>query len=395
MNLDEKSDNINCRNEVVILDSSFSFRLFDGQLIVYKRSEPPKTERKLKFQINLSNFMWLEVTLGSDVGGFPESLQSEITNTKSSYSQVSFVSEYLKLLSNTVSKSENYYAPFTSLIQYSGFGKTKICRDILLEHPGIYTVFRRITDSGVPRSLNWMVLFGEYIKSAPFDDAPNPLKVNQEIDDLSFYKKEATNYFTGRILLALREIIDSYLKYFGEKQRELAGADNNGTNYSKNILREICEQFFGNNRDEAIQFSPDFSKIDKCTYKEVIEALKISISKASEIIGGDGGYPFLFFLEEFDVLSELAGLGRLQTQNLFIRALHCLDSTCPIIFVAIGTNSDALDYIPFIQDNDNSLRFFSRKNILPPFILSGNFDIFSEEIQYNKFKILWFIMNTK
>ena len=365
-------------DEVIILDSSFVFRIHDGQIIVFKKNGNLGTEEKRP--INLSNFMWLKVTLGSAVGGLPESLQSEIT--KSGYSQVSFVSDHLKSLSVIVSISGKYYAPFTSFIQSSGFGKTKLSRDILLEHPGIYTVFRRTTDSGVPKSVDWMVRFGNYVKSAPFDDAPNPIKVDEKADDLSFYNKEATDYCTGRVLLALREIINSYLKYFEDKQLELVGAENNGTNYSKNILCAICEQFFGNNLDDAIKFSPDFSRIDKCTYKVVIETLMSSVSNASAIIGTEGGYPFLFFLDEFDVFNELSGFRRLPALNIFRRALHMLNPTCPIMVVAIGTNSDALDFTPSVRDN--SLRSVSRKNILPPFILSGNFDIFSEEIQYHK-----------
>lgn len=103
------------------------------------------------------------------------------------------------------------------------------------------------------------------------------------------------------------------------------------------------------------------------------------VSMFDSIIGTHK-FPFVIFLDEADVFNEVCKserAGRLDPVNIFRRGLHLLDHTTRLMVMVVGTNSDALDFSPAARDN--SLRFINRRNLLPPLILSGNWDIFSLE----------------
>lgn len=70
----------------------------------------------------------------------------------------------------------------------------------------------------------------------------------------------------------------------------------------------------------------------------------------------------------------MTSAGRLPGINVVRRGLHLLELATSIMVVAVGTNSDALDFPPSVRDN--SLRDLRRKDLLPALILSGNWDIF-------------------
>ena len=120
--------------------------------------------------IKLKNFMCFEVYFEAAGNGLYECLRAEITDTGDH--QFKFLESHVQALSNICKTTQTIYAPFTSFIQSSGFGKTKLCLELLKKHPGIYFVFRRESDTGVPHMENYMKDFVIFVVGAQKDELP-------------------------------------------------------------------------------------------------------------------------------------------------------------------------------------------------------------------------------
>ena len=288
----------------------------------------------------------------------------------------------LSKMPNIVS-SNAIYAPYMPLIQSSGYGKSKITDELLKIYPGVSMVFRNPDDSGYPRQPNWVNNFQRYIYAALNDVFP--------VDEDMYYNSNPSRYASGRFLLGLFRILQSYFRQFSRiyqsNQHDRAAA-----------IRTIGEHFMSNNSNwlEELNFEEssalsmgivvqyisrllkpstnDMSNDDSIFVGFTKEDVRIAFSEARNI-------PFLIFMDELACFDGNAAPGRLSGVHVVRRALHLLEN--PRLFVvAIGTNSDSWDFSPAIRDN--SLRYPVRKNLLAPAWLSGNGDIFFNELELHR-----------
>jgi hypothetical protein len=73
------------------------------------------------------------------LGNLKAAFESNLTEV--GQDQFKILENYIKN-SHKCFSSDEFYAPILPLIQSSGFGKSKICDELLLIHPGIAAVFR-------------------------------------------------------------------------------------------------------------------------------------------------------------------------------------------------------------------------------------------------------------
>lgn len=91
-------------------------------------------------------------------------------------------------------------------------------------------VFRNPGDRGYPKQSNWVSKLRAFVFSADEDNFP--------IDETSFLNSNATDYTSGRFLLAIFRIIQAYFREFS--RISLSNHQNRGA-----AIREIGEQFLG------------------------------------------------------------------------------------------------------------------------------------------------------
>ncbi len=339
-------------------ESSYEIRVSDGKFM--RQSEG---NENFNLEVECLKGMKMKITLVRELGPLYDSLNVDLTIPGTL--QLKFLHDHLKNLSSIYRSDQKYYAAFSGLIQSSGFGKTKLCLDLLKDHPGIYFVFRKDGQTGVPRMAKWMTQFLDYVKGA-------------EVDDLAEDSACANDSTPGRFLIALKIVLETYKSFIVE--RITANVD------KSDILDEICLFLSEGSMLKSVQ-SKLFSEIrfdsPLMTFSQVTTELKNLLESISDSLG-EKDFPFLLFLDELDIFifGESSGKARAKGLNIVRRALHCLDTETLLFTLAIGTNSDALDYTPEI--NDNSLRDVTRQHILPPFILSGNWDIFSTSVPYKE-----------
>lgn len=327
----------------------------------------------------LMTFMWLDVILAAPVGGIYDALNAQLTQTGSE--QCLILEKHLLNISQIFRTGDSYYALFTSIIQSSGFGKTKICLELLKKYPGIFLVFRKMGETGIPHQIDWMSSLATFVTRASKDDLPF------EISEI--LRSKAMEYTSGRFLIALLKLIETYFATFVELRTE-----RDGITWSRTEAFELIgsHMLLKPSNQNLIQFNIEFTEGDNRTIEQIIEAIKLLINSFSEILGNhqisvnslykeimqpdeESQYPFIIFLDEADNLNERINPGRLPMLNVIRRALHLLDLNTRLLVVAIGTNCDALDFSPAIRDN--SLRIMRRKYLLPPFFFSCNWDIFA------------------
>ena len=277
--------------------------------------------------------------------------------------------------------SARIYAPFTSLIQSSGTGKSKLCVEILSNYPGIYSVFRKQGEStGIPSAASWMKDMFNYVIKANEDELP--------FNAQQLSACQAIKFTPTKFLIALHAMIVAYYKFFQRAYEE--------NNNSRDLALKQIGIYFQITPIETQTnplFNPHFPETDLRNVSEVLSDIscllngEVSEQKAkmyglnlniiNVIMKPDiySNFPFLLFLDEADYLNELTACGRLPGVHIVRRALHLLGADIRLLTVAIGTNPDVVDFTPY----DNSLRYVTRKELLPPITLSCNWEIFSNE----------------
>ena len=317
------------------------------------------------------------------VGGFYDALASPLTAIGGE--QLRILTEYIEAI-REICKSQTVYAPFTSLIQSSGFGKTKICLELLKKSPGAYIVFRRPTDTGVPAMSSWMEIFKSFILSAPSDAFPGEIKYTNG--------DQLLQTTIGRFLLAIyfvmKEYVDLYLKLFGafHNKYQVAGLTVDEDTINEIVFRIIGSQFMKKPSFNSSLFNPKFdtSEMGITSEIEVISKLSELLASFKGKFGPDkrkgNSIPFLLFFDELEVMTVDIKPGRSSAVHIVRRGLHLLNNNTNILGIAIGTNSDALDFSPTIRDN--SCRIPGRTNLLSPLPLSGSFDLLKDKVKYGR-----------
>lgn len=362
---------------------------FEDALKIVRIKEVKGTDNfEFEGHVDLLNYMVFEIKLRDPPHlGLFESFKARLTEKGNS--QLKLLESQLLKDSENVRRSDTFYAPFTSLVQSSGFGKSKLCVEMLRRYPGLYMVFRKQGESGIPKQTNWMKDVAEFILRGPKDIIPT------EEEDL------AVGYGPSRFLLVLEHLIKKYMEILNGKYNEVKAGNIDKSLTHLDIRNKAVEEVakLTINDPEAVTSSNEFA-ID-------VNELKNSTSKIRDVInniynylnlndlsntsgdlmmnGSKSTFPFLLFLDEADHLNDLTGSGRVPGVNVIRRGLHLLNIKVRLLVVAIGTNSDVMDFIPLISDN--SLRFPERKDLLPPFLISRNWDIYSNEFPYETIKV--------
>ena len=326
--------------------------------------------------VPMTTFMWLEIPSGPPIGGLYDALAAPLTEIGNL--QLHELEEILKSCNTICNGKQSAYAPFTAFIQSSGFGKTKLCLESLKKHPGLYIVFRRENDKGIPAMSKWMKRFQKFVLDAPKDSIPD--------DDSDLYGSRV-----GKFLLGLLIILEEYKTCFEKWEAYLKSR-----NYIVPKSEEECKlkaiEKFGesfirdpeseSNTNPGIIFNPNFKSNDKAFD---LSKFKIQVndafSKIAEILPKSCcKFPFILYLDELELMTFPYAFGRASAVNVIRRALHVMNSSFNFMVVAIGTNSDALSLSPAIRDD--SLRISEKYNLLPASFLSGNWEVLSGLVKY-------------
>jgi hypothetical protein len=326
----------------------------------------------IEFQLN--DFMWFKVVFEPTANCLYKCLDAKLTSVGDS--QLDVLESHLTTLSIICRSDKNIYAPFTSFIQSSGFGKTKLCLELLKKHPGVYLVFRQVTDTGIPYMTPYMKEFTNFITNAPKDELPM---------DLYLLSVEcAIDYSPGRFIIALFTLIKAY-------HALLANTINNLQNERLQPLEIIAEAIkrlgvnytLEPNVNSLYNLDVNFNAYQALTFSALISGITLECNAINATIRSSSvsPFPFLLLLDEADVFNKSNLKGKILGINIVRRGLHLLDSNTSLLALAIGTNSDALEFAPAV--NDDSLRIVTKNILLPPFILSGNWDILSDSLEFN------------
>ena len=344
--------------------------------------EIPRSPDEIPRIFNIKNFMFFKAHVKQPpTFGLYESFKANLTSVGTM--QKAILEKQLLASHKMYIDCARIYAPFTSLIQSSGTGKSKLCVEILSNYPGIYSVFRKQGEStGIPNEASWMKDMFNYVIKADADELP--------IDIRQLLNCQAIKFTPTKFLIALHAMIVSYYKFF-----QKAYAEN--SNSRSLALKKIGEHFQNNpiETDTNSIFKPHFPETDARKVSEVLadiscflrgevteqkaEMYNLNQNIINLIMKPDinSNFPFLLFLDEADYLNEMTARGRLPGVHIVRRALHLLDADTRLLTVAIGTNSDVMDFTPLV--NDNSLRYITRKELLPPITLCCNWEIFSNK----------------
>ncbi len=257
---------------------------------------------------------------------------------------------------NCNKKDSDIYSPVTSVAQSSGTGKSRLAMELLKSTPGIYFVFRESEKSGYPNMNDWSDCLKRNIFSAKKDD------VKFENDKVEFLQFCRTN--VGQFLLFLEALIAQYVGIMIEVVK------NKNAMQKLRLLNEISTK----------QVSCDSNIFSGLKYVsnrrfETMGSLTNAIEKNIDDLYDKGGFdkqdPFLIIFDEVSILEP--GAGRLNGFHILRRALHCLSSSCNLLAVAIGTNSNIIEFHE--KASSDSLRYAKKNKFLPPFILGYNSNV--------------------
>ena len=335
----------------------------------------------------VTNFMWFKSISNEPYAvGLYSAFKSNLA--KVGANQLNIFERQLLETSKIFHQSKTIYAPFTSVVQSSGTGKSKLCVQTLLKHPGVYLVFRSKDSSGIPKPAPWINNFVNFVFTAEADELPHAFN--------SWKACDAIKYTPSRFLIALHSIILAYFK----KCEELIST---GVSHEE-CIKKIGNYFLENPTSTDSFLCPEFSLHDKRSVNDVVieilslvniipdekysYGLDLKLIKSIMTANPSSGsfiFPFLIFLDEADYLNELSGKGRVPGVHVVRRALHLLGVKAHLLVVAIGTNSDTLDFSLSVKDNAS--RYYDRRNHLPPLTLSCNWDIFSKDIYYGDLEL--------
>ena len=330
-------------------------------------------------EIEYQKMMQLKIKFLPKFDPFYDALTAELTETGNL--QLDFIKKHLENLHSTYT-SNDFYAPLTGIIQSSGFGKSKICLDLLKTCPGIYCVFRKRTSSGIPKVADWMNSLDFYVLDAKSDELPSTRE---------FGRSFANHCTPGRFLIGLSSILESYKKFLEERINTGSSIDS--------AIKEVGSSFADEPNSE--KFDRIIFKFDGCntinmTFEVVLKRIASSLSSIRSLTKRQrGDCPFLLILDSLESFNHKEIPSRISGFDIVRRALHCLDSDEKFFALSISTDIDALNFTPIA--NEIPWEYRAKQYNLPPFILSGNWDIFSsivnyEDIQLNSNSLMNFTM---
>ena len=270
-----------------------------------------------------------------------------------------------------------FYAPFVTICQSSGVGKSRFVLECGEDIPLVYGVFRAASDKSYPPMSDWIKLFTKYVLEAPIDSVP----INIQYDNLN-----AESYSVGRVLVFINAVIAAYVELFNRLK---------SSDYSiPNVLKEINFRFHtlaGHAEFEELVWDKLKNLTDitpKITFVQVFERIR-SILKSlyPDMKTEYKNAPFVIVFDELSLLLEIDFPNHINLFHIIRRALHMLpfDNPLDLLIVGIGTNGDVSIFHKEVSDD--SLRFLNKNLFLPSLVLGSNWDIFKKFIDLNNFKL--------
>ena len=276
-----------------------------------------------------------------------------------------------------------YLAPIVSLCQSSGSGKSKLSFELLRRHIGFYIVFRLPDHTGYPLKNLISDLLYDMISSYndPLYDLNGLEYSNCAVGNiLHFFARIITRQIVRIVELAnddsLNSAIGTFAKIFSQNEK-----------LSHDCLTEEMEM---RNLYSKAGLAKDFKFVTVEMVSEFVfkilknpelcfnrsltdEEISICRSLASQILS----FPFIFVIDEAEVLAKKTNFRSLNGFEAFRRAMSYLKPNTNILILTLGTKSNIIDLNPRVVDS--SKRYKKRKELPFPIILSSNLNILSKE----------------
>ena len=265
-------------------------------------------------------------------------------------------------------QTQKFNAPFVTICQSSGVGKSRFVLDCGEDIPLVYGVFRANTDKGYPPMSAWIKSFMKFV-----------LDANNDQTGQHYTYVDAELSPVGRVLV----YIDGLLEAYKELYTEIMGSNNSLT--PVDVFKEINKKF------RTPQGQKEFESRIKLKSKLSIDAICRHITATAEFFSSLNANlrktPFIIVFDELFLLLEVQFQNK---TNLFYTIKHALylipSNLSPnLLIVGIGTNGDVSLFHKELTDD--SRRYLDRKYFLPPLVLGSNWDIFKPFINLDKFKL--------
>jgi hypothetical protein len=267
--------------------------------------------------------------------------------------------------------SSCFYAPFVTICQSSGVGKSKFILECGEELPLIYGVFRASNDNSYPPMSDWIKKFADFVLGAEADYIPKVSNYDQ---------LKANDFSLGRVLLFIDALLKAFINLF----------ENLKTNEKTDsqVLKYINLMFyttFGQTKFNSL--IEDRSGSDMNFEQLFASIRKYSNYFANKLSPKFKNAPFVIVFDELSLLLEMEFKNHINLFHIIRRALHLLPPENPLnlLVAGIGTNGDVSIFHKEL--NVDSLRYITRNMFLPPLILGSNWDIFKNFIKLNDFKL--------
>ena len=311
--------------------------------------------------------------------------------------QLVLLLQYFSESWNTFNLASKFYAPYITVSQSSGVGKSRLILECGSYLPIVYGVFRASSDKSYPPMSPWISQFYEYITSTPVDgditiledtdSNSNSSSSEIRLSDKDIMRSKASTTRVGRVLVFIEALLKAYTDMYNFRI-SLPEYENNPFK-----VFEVLSAYFATEKgqDSFLSFI-SYTENDARSIGVITESILSLTQYFSEIsktlnypfaLNNTKILPFLLVLDEVSLLLEFKSDPNVNPLYVIRRALHLLSKRTVILCIAIGTNSDVSSYNRAV--NDDSLRYVERKYLLPPFIMSRNWDIFRNELELDEF----------
>ena len=308
--------------------------------------------------------------------------------------QKSVILKYLTDMMYLYNLTPRFYAPFVTICQSSGVGKSRLILECGEDIPLIYGVFRSESDKSYPAMSHWIKMFVDYVLGGNCSDY-----IPKEGD---FLNMGAESYSMGRVLIfidSLLEAFKSWYRKFISQNKTSAEAFKkiNAMFYTFSGQAEFSEFIKIRSNKNMFAKNESGNELEPVKFKDVFDSIGDITKYFSSAMSKEyKDAPFVIVFDELSLLLEMEFPNRLNLFHIIRRALHLLqpEITCRLLIVGIGTNVDVS--LLHKEVTDDSLRYVDRILFLPSLILGSNWDIFKNFIDLNGFKLsLNNVKNTK
>lgn len=265
------------------------------------------------------------------------------------------------------------YAPFTSINQSSGSGKTRVLIECGQYLPIVYGAYRQNASvSGYPPCSPWFKRLAEYINVVPGGGVKTINEANHG---------PLKEIRVGRALIFLASVLNAYDQLFESLKSSNSGKSDFELikKISRSMSLENGQSRFNSFVDPSPFESKTLAELNECISSICAKYTAISMeefknSSNSFLQSSSQSFPFII------ILDECADLLNLDPDTYFSirRATHHLHQNIRLMCVAVGTNTDVT--VMHTQVKTDSLRDPLKSSLLPPIILTCDWNIFMDDM---------------